>query len=90
MCLRANGRAAKANFDESGNFVPRVSTESSEYRGVSWSKSHNQWWARIHVAGKPENLSYFDDEVEAARAFDKTRGRARPPDELQTEIDYSA
>ncbi len=69
--LRANGRAAKANFDESGNFVPRVSTESSEYRGVSWSKSHNQWWARITVAGKPEKLGFFDDEAEAARAFHK-------------------
>ncbi len=68
--LRENGRAAEANFDESGSFVPRVATKSSKYRGVSWDKKSNQWNASIKVAGKKENLGYFDDEAEAARAFD--------------------
>jgi hypothetical protein len=68
--LRENGRAAEANFDESGSFVPRVSTQSSKYRGVSWRKDKSQWEAQIKVAGKLEHLGYFDDEAEAARAFD--------------------
>jgi hypothetical protein len=91
--LRENGRAAEANFDEDGNFVPRVSTQSSKYRGVTWSKMSNQWQAQIKVAGKNENLGYFDDEAEAARAFD-TRAAAlgRPTnfDLNGVEIDYSA
>jgi hypothetical protein len=91
--LGANGRAAEANFDESGSFVPRVSAESSKYRGVGWSKSHNQWQAQIRVAGKNENLGFFDDEAEAARAFDtcaRPLGRPTNFDLNGVEIDYSA
>jgi hypothetical protein len=91
--LRENGRAAEANFDESGSFVPRVSTKSSKYRGVSWDKSHNQWRAGIKVAGKSENLGYFDDEAEAARAFDTRAAELGRPTNFDlngVEIDYSA
>jgi hypothetical protein len=91
--LRENGRAAEANFDESGNFVPRVSTKSSKYRGVSWDKSQNQWKAQIRVAGKIENLGNFDDEAEAARAFDTRAAELGRPTNFKlngVEIDYSA
>jgi hypothetical protein len=89
--LRENGRAAEANFDESGEFVPRVSTKSSKYRGVSWK--HNQWHASIRVAGMQENLGYFDDEEAAARAFDSRAGPLGRPTNFDLngdEIDYSA
>ena len=91
--LRENGRAAEANFDESGSFVPRVSTKSSKYRGVGWSKSHNQWQATIKVAGQMEHLGYFDDEAEAARAFDTRAAELGRPTNFDlngVEIDYSA
>ena len=91
--LRENGRAAEANFDESGSFVPRVLTKSSKYRGVSWSKSHNQWKAQITVAGKDERLGLFDDEAEAARAFDVRAAELGRPTNFDlngVEIDYSA
>jgi len=91
--LRENGRAAEANFDESGNFVPRVSTKSSKYRGVSWDKRDNQWHACIRVAGKMENLGFFDDEAEAARAFDVRAAELGRPTNFDlngVEIDYSA
>jgi hypothetical protein len=91
--LRENGRAAEANLDESGNFVPRVSTKSSKYRGVSWAKSHNQWEAIIRVAGTQQHLGYFDDEKEAAKAYD-TRARQLVRltnfDENGVEIDYGS
>ena len=91
--LRENGRAAEANFDESGSFVPRVATKSSKYRGVTWNKSHNQWKAEIKVAGKLEHLGYFDDEAEAARAFDTRAAELGRPTNFDlngVEIDYSA
>ena len=89
--LRENGRAAEANFDESGSFVPRA--KSSKYRGVTWSKSHNQWHAQISVAGKLEHLGFFDDEAEAARAFDTRAAELGRPTNFDlngVEIDYSA
>jgi hypothetical protein len=91
--LRENGRAAEANLDESGSFVPRVSMKSSRFRGVSWCKSHNQWQAQIKVAGKMELLGFFDDEAEAARAFDTRAAELGRPTNFDlngVEIDYSA
>ena len=91
--LRENGRAAEANFDDDGNFVPRVSTKSSKYRGVGWNKGHDQWQAQIKVAGENEILGYFDDEAEAARAYDtRARQLGYPPnfDENGVEIDYGS
>ena len=90
--LRENGRAADANFDEDGNFVPRVSTKSSKYRGVTWDKKASQWKASIRV-GTMEHLGYFDDEAEAARAFDTRAAELGRPTNFDlngVEIDYSA
>ncbi len=44
--------------------------KTSKYRGVSWHKRDGKWQAQIKVAGENENLGFFDDEEEAARAFD--------------------
>lgn len=43
---------------------------SSGYKGVCWNKPAQKWQARIMVGGKSISLGYFDDEVEAARAYD--------------------
>jgi len=43
---------------------------NSQYRGVYWNHTYNSWRARIWVNGKSEHLGNFDDEEEAARAFD--------------------
>jgi hypothetical protein len=44
----------------------------SKYRGVTWEKSNNKWKAAIYYDGKKHCLGYFEDEEEAARAYDQT------------------
>ena len=91
--LIKNGRANETNHDANGVFRPRALTKSSKYRGVSWDKRDNQWHACIRVAGKKENLGFFDDEEAAARAFDlRARMLGRPTnfDLNGDEIDYAA
>ena len=42
---------------------------SSKYTGVNWSKRANKWRANIIIKGKQEHLGYFNDELEAAKAY---------------------
>jgi len=44
---------------------------SSIYKGVYWEKAINKWRARIKLHGKRKDIGYFDDEQEAARAYDQ-------------------
>jgi hypothetical protein len=43
---------------------------SSKYKGVSWSRKSNYWRAMVHVNGKCHYLGRFEDEEEAAKAYD--------------------
>jgi hypothetical protein len=42
----------------------------SPFNGVSWDKRRRKWTARIGHDGKTVELGQFDDEKEAAEAFD--------------------
>jgi hypothetical protein len=63
-----HGEKAQLNFPAEGESGPR---KSSKYRGVSWNKSGNKWRAGIKYDGKKHSLGYFEDEEEAAKAYDK-------------------
>lgn len=42
----------------------------SQYKGVAWDKARNKWKAAICIDGKSIFLGRFDDETEAAKAYD--------------------
>lgn len=51
---------------------------SSKYKGVSWHKREGKWCARIAAGELLPNgyhkriwLGYFEDEIEAAKAYDR-------------------
>ena len=44
---------------------------SSEYKGVSWEEKYQKWRARISLDGKLTHLGYFEDETEAAMAYNE-------------------
>jgi len=43
---------------------------TSQYKGVYWAKRSNKWKAQISNGGKRCPLGYFDNEIEAAKAYD--------------------
>lgn len=44
---------------------------SSRYKGLSWQRQYNKWYARISYKGKGIYLGRYDDETEAALAYDR-------------------
>lgn len=51
------------------NRKPRIGTSS--YKGVTWHKGQRKWVARVRVAYKLIHLGSFDDEILAAKAYDR-------------------
>ncbi len=50
----------------------RIKTASSKYKGVSRIKKNKKWRAYINTDdSKQKHLGYFDNETEAAKAYDK-------------------
>lgn len=46
------------------------SGKTSRFKGVSWDKTREKWMVRIGIGdGKLKNLGRFEDESEAARAY---------------------
>lgn len=48
---------------------------SSVYKGVSWNRKKRKWWVGIAVNGKTIHVGRFNDEVEAAKAYDEAARR---------------
>lgn len=45
------------------------SRNKSGFKGVSWIKRDNKWFASIKVMGKSKSLGYYDDPEEAHSAY---------------------
>jgi hypothetical protein len=44
---------------------------TSCFRGVSWKRNQQKWLASIREPGRSRNLGTFDDEEQAAEAYDR-------------------
>ena len=67
---RANLRLA-THSQNSCNSRRDKSNTLSRFRGVSFSKRKQKWFAAIRANGKKMWLGYFDNEIDAARAYDE-------------------
>lgn len=53
---------------------------SSQYRGVSWHERSGRWEVRVWGCGKQHFIGSFQNELEAARAYDVAVLRLRGQD----------
>jgi hypothetical protein len=67
---RANRRLATCSQNRINSRRDKSRT-SSRYVGVSLEKGRGKWLAYISYNGKRIHLGRFDDEIEAAKAYDE-------------------
>jgi hypothetical protein len=67
--LRSNLRLATASQNMQN--VSKMKNTSSRFFGVCFHKRRNKWVASICFEGKKIWLGYFDNEIDAARAYDE-------------------
>ena len=67
--VRSNLRPATTAQNQWNRGKP--SDNTSGFKGVSWFAPSNKWVARVQANGKRYHIGYFDDPVEAARAYDR-------------------
>lgn len=66
---RCNLRNATRGQNEANK--PKKLNCSSKYRGVCWHKQRSKWKAEIKVNQIKKHLGLFENEIEAAKAYDK-------------------
>ncbi len=44
--------------------------KTSQFKGVSWNKQHNKWYAQIMINGITKSLGFWNTEEVAALAYD--------------------
>lgn len=63
------------HHQNNGNIKKRSDAKTSEYRGVSWVRSHEKWRASIKDGPVHRTLGEFDNEAEAAMTYDEAAKR---------------
>jgi hypothetical protein len=67
---KANLRSA-TRAQNTYNRKKRSGNSRSRYKGLSWDSRRRKWLARICFDKKKLDLGTFDDEIEAAKAYDR-------------------
>ena len=68
---RSNLRFATNQQNSFNQKINKKKSSSSEYKGVSWNKRDKKWYAQIYIDYKLHYLGYFDDEQDAALAYNE-------------------
>lgn len=68
-CRRENLRVC-THGENQRNYGKTSSPTSSRYKGVHWCNTREKWTARIKSNRKGKTLGRFDNEDDAARAYD--------------------
>jgi hypothetical protein len=68
---KANLRPATRAQNNYNRLIIKRKDSSSKYKGVSWKKEYKKWQAQIYVNGQFKFLGYFEDEIQAAKAYDE-------------------
>jgi hypothetical protein len=66
---RCNLRLATHNQNQQNCVAYKNNT--SGFKGVTWNKRDQKWCAQIRINSKRKHIGYFDDPIEAAKAYDK-------------------
>jgi hypothetical protein len=66
---RSNLRFATYSQNAANRQLP-YARRSSQFKGVTWDKSHSRWMAQIGTPSGHRTLGRFRDEESAARAYD--------------------
>ena len=66
------------NLLNAQNHGPLLATNSSGYRGVSYSKAHRRWAAYVELQGRKKHLGYYDTAEEAAQRVALFRAEMLP------------
>lgn len=67
--MSAGTSVGRRNSGRSGP-VASDQAKSSAYKGVSWHKHSQKWYAYIQSGGKMRGLGYFASQADAAKAYD--------------------
>jgi hypothetical protein len=53
------------------NREKRNGNNTSKYKGVGFHSARKKWRARIKIEGEEISLGYWDNEIDAAKAYDR-------------------
>jgi len=59
-----------ATRSQNAQNTPKRKNTSSRFTGVSFEKEHKKWRACIYYERKRMHLGYFDNQIDAAKAYD--------------------
>jgi HNH endonuclease len=60
----------KATRSQNNQNRTKLSNTLSKFKGVTWHKKHSKWYAQIVLNTKHIFLGLYENEVEAAQAYD--------------------